>query len=130
MSWWNCKHMLLLFITYIFVWKSKSFRLLDITGVFFYVYNTCVNHCDVIKEFSVEINSKLKSLLGYEIGWSRDLILWGPKGFSEDLITYQASSYAGELFNIPVINNLYLRFKKGKLFRNTNITVFFFKCLE
>lgn len=49
-----------------------------------------------------EINSNLKFSLGYKLGWSLDQILSRPKGFSEDLITDQPSSYPGEVFNIAI----------------------------
>lgn len=36
----------------------------------------------------------------YEQRWSHGQILWSPKGFFEDLITYQSSLFPGKLINI------------------------------
>lgn len=59
---------------------------------------------DQLKHENYEITINLKISLGYDIGWSREQILWSPKCFSEsDLLMYQPSSYRRTHFNIVVI---------------------------
>lgn len=58
-----------------------------------------------------KLNSKLKSSPEY-FGWSRDQIIWNPRGFSENMITFQPRSYPGELYNIAIYY-IYLHLKKA-----------------
>lgn len=52
----------------------------------------------------------LKGSPGYELGSSSDQIMSSQKGISEDLITYQTSSYPSERFHIDIYYS-YLRLK-------------------
>lgn len=87
----------------------------------------CFNHCDVMKKFTqnwtftfINQKSKLKSLPEFELGLSREQILWSSKGFSDDLITYQRNSYSSKLFNVAV-DYLYLRLKKSSELLNLKV---------
>lgn len=44
-------------------------------------------------EYDKKMKINLKSLFGYEVGLSHNEILCSPRGFLEDLITYQPSVY-------------------------------------
>ena len=66
--------------------------------------STTDSNCHTLKSphiFQI-FNIRNKNNCLHELGWSCDQILWSPKGFLEDLTTYQPNSYSDGRFNVVV----------------------------
>lgn len=72
---------------------------------------------------SIKMLLLIKNSVNYELGWYC-VKKWSPKGFSEELITYQTSSYPDKVLKTDVFL-LKVTFENGSSFRIINITVFF-----